>query len=79
MNVLSWILLGVYLIVCVALVGIVLLQKGKEMGLGSITGAADTFYGKNKARSMEGTLEKVTKYLAIVFIVLSAALVMVIQ
>lgn len=79
MNVLSWILLGVYLIVCVALIGIVLLQKGKEMGLGSITGAADTFYGKNKARSMEGKLEKATKYLAIVFIVLSAVLVMVIQ
>ncbi|MDF2820782.1 MAG: preprotein translocase, SecG subunit [Clostridiales bacterium] len=79
MNVLAWILLVVYIVVCLALVGIVLLQKGKSMGLGSITGAADTFYGKNKARSMEGTLERVTKYLAIVFIVLSAALVVVIK
>lgn len=79
MNVLSWILLVLYLFVCIALIVIVLMQKGKTMGLGSITGAADTFYGKNRARSLEGTYERVTKYLAIVFIILSAALVMVIQ
>ncbi|MBQ1392079.1 MAG: preprotein translocase subunit SecG [Lachnospiraceae bacterium] len=66
----------VFIIVCVVLTVIVLMQEGKSAGLtGSINGMADTYWGQNKGRSMEGTLEKATKFLAFVFIVLAAVLV----
>lgn len=65
----------VYALVCLGLTVIVLLQEGKQAGLsGSINGAADTYWGKNKGRSMEGKLEKFTKFLAIGFILLSLLL-----
>ena len=47
------------------------MQEGKQAGLGAIAGAADTYWGKNKGRSMEGMLVKITKILAGVFFVLS--------
>ena len=53
---------------------LVLMQEGKAAGLGAISGAAETYWGKNKGRSMEGTLVKITKYLAISFIVIAAIL-----
>lgn len=66
-----------YIIVCIALVVIVLMQEGKSAGLtGAISGAAETYWGKNKGRSMEGALKKITKVLAVLFIVLSIVLVM---
>ena len=45
-------------------------------GLGAIAGAADTYWGQNKGRSMEGALEKATKIMAVLFFVLSVVLVM---
>ena len=64
-----------FVIVCIALTLIVLMQEGKSAGLtGSISGMADTYWGKNKGRSMEGTLEKITKVLAVLLIVLAALL-----
>lgn len=75
MAVLKTILTIIYILVCVALVVIVLMQEGKQAGLsGSISGAAETYWGKNKGRSMEGALEKSTRLLAIGFIVLSILL-----
>lgn len=50
------------------------MQEGKAAGLGAISGAAETYWGKNKGRSMEGTLVRVTKYLAVSFIVIAAIL-----
>lgn len=51
------------------------MQEGKSAGLsGSINGMADTYWGKNKGRSLEGKLEKITRILAIVFFVLALAL-----
>ena len=64
----------VFIIICIALVAIVLLQEGKSAGLGAIAGGAETYWGKNKGRSMEGTLVKMTKYLVIAFIVIAAIL-----
>ena len=63
-----------FIIVCIALTVMILMQEGKSAGLGAIAGAADTYWGKNKGRSMEGTLVKVTKFLAVGFIVLAAIL-----
>lgn len=64
----------IFILICVAITIIVLLQEGKSAGLGAISGAADTYWGKNKGRSMDGMLVKLTKYLGILFIVLAAVL-----
>lgn len=64
----------VYIIVSVALVILVLMQEGKTKGLGSISGAAETYWGKNKGRSMEGMLVKITKVLAALFLILTIVL-----
>lgn len=64
----------VFMIVCVGLTTIVLLQEGKSAGLGAIQGAADTYWGKNKGHSMEGMMIKITRVLAVLFFVLSVVL-----
>ncbi|MCR5460037.1 MAG: preprotein translocase subunit SecG [Acetatifactor sp.] len=63
-----------YILVSVALVILVLMQEGKAQGLGSISGAAESYWGKNKGRSMEGMLVKITKILAVFFLALTVAL-----
>ncbi len=74
MAVLRIILTILFIIVCIALVALVLLQEGKAAGLGAISGAAETYWGKNKGRSLEGTLVKITKILAVLFILLAVIL-----
>ena len=56
-------------IVTVLLVITALLQPGESNGLGAIAGGAETFFGKNKAKSMEGKLALATKISAGVFII----------
>jgi preprotein translocase subunit SecG len=63
-----------YIIICVALVIVVLMQEGKTNGLGAVSGAADTYWTRNKGRSTEGVLVKVTTVLAVLFIALSIVL-----
>ena len=63
-----------FILVCVALTVLVLMQEGKSAGLGSISGAAETYWGRNKGRSMEGMLVKITKILAVFFMLLAAVL-----
>lgn len=63
-----------FIFICIALTVLVLMQEGKSAGLGAISGAAETYWGKNKGRSMEGKLVKITKYLAIGFMVISIIL-----
>ena len=74
MEILKMVLMILFAIDCIALTVIVLLQEGKSAGLGTIGGIADTYWGQNKGRSMEGTLVKSTKFLAILFVVLAAVL-----
>ena len=50
------------------------MQESKSAGLGAIAGAADTYWGKNKGRSMEGMLVKLTRLFVILFIVIAAVL-----
>ena len=64
----------IFILICIALTALVLLQEGKSAGLGAISGAAEPYWGKNKGRSMEGNLLKITKILAIVFIVMAVLL-----
>ena len=67
----------IFLAVCIAMIVIVLMQEGKSAGLGSIGGVAsaqDTYWSKNKGRSMEGVLVKVTRVLMILFLVIAVIL-----
>ena len=55
----------------IALIASVLMQQGNSAGLGAIGGAAETFLDKNKAKSVEGKLELITKVSAAAFVVLA--------
>ena len=74
MEVLKMVLVVVLTLISVALTVIVLMQEGKSAGLGAISGSSDTYWGKNKGRSREANLVRLTKILAILFIVLAAVL-----
>ena len=74
MAVLKIILTVIFIIISIALTVIILMQEGKSAGLGAIAGAADTYRGKNKGRSMEGRLVTGTKILVVLFIVIAAVL-----
>ena len=63
-----------FILLCITLTVLVLMQEGKSAGLGAISGMAETYWGKNKGRSMEGNLVKITKYLAIGFMLISIVL-----
>jgi preprotein translocase subunit SecG len=63
------------LISCVILIGVVMLQSGKTAGLsGAIGGGSDTYLSKNKGKSLDAKLSKATKWVAIVFAVLTLIL-----
>ena len=74
MHIVKIILSIIFIIDCIALTVVVLMQEGKQQGLGAIAGAAETYWGKNKGRSIEGKLVLFTKILAIAFIVIAAIL-----
>lgn len=74
MGTLRIILTIIFILVCVALVVLVLMQEGKSQGLGSIGGATESYWGKNKGRSMEGRLVQITRTLAILFMLLAIIL-----
>ena len=74
MAVLKIILTVVFIIISIALTVIILMQESKSAGLGAIAGAADTYWGKNKGRFMEGRLVTGTKILVALFIVIAAVL-----
>ncbi|MCI8427027.1 MAG: preprotein translocase subunit SecG [Lachnospira sp.] len=68
-------LMGVFILVCIFIAVLVLMQESKQNGLpGAISGAADTYWGKNKGRSMEGKLVLFTKILVVAFFVIAAVL-----
>lgn len=67
------ILLGILMIlVSIVIIGVILLQQGHRAGVnGAISGGADTFLSKNKARTVNAKLARMTKYIAIAFFVLA--------
>ena len=74
-NIIHGILLILYIIDCIALTVVVLMQEGKQAGLtGAISGAAESYWGKNKGRSMEGGLVLATRIMAVLFVVFSLLL-----
>lgn len=74
MEALRIVIQAIFIFLCIALTVLVLMQEGKSAGLGAISGVAETYWGKNKGRSMEGKLVKFTKYLAIGFMLLTVIL-----
>ncbi len=74
MDTLRVIVTALYVVICIALTVVVIMQEGKSAGLGAISGMAETYWGKNKGRSIEGKLELATKILAVLFIVISLVL-----
>ncbi len=75
MEILKTVLIVLLIIICVALTVIILSQEGKQNGLGSLSGQQfDSYWSKNKGRSREGLLVKLTTVFVILFFVLSAVL-----
>ena len=54
----------VLILISILLIVVVLMQEGQRQGLGAIGGGAETFFGKNKAQSMEGKLQRITRIVA---------------
>ena len=75
MNTLTIVFTIIQLLGAVFLIAVVLLQSGKSAGLsGAISGGAETFFSKGKAKSMDAKLAKMTKWVALVFVVLTLML-----
>ena len=74
MEILKIVLTILFAIDCIVLTTIVLLQEGKENGLGALSGGNDTYWGQNKGRSKEGVLVLVTRIAAVLFVVLAVVL-----
>ena len=75
MEVVKFSLTIVQVVLSLFLIAVVLLQSGKRTGLsGAIAGGAETFFGKNKARDLDAKLSTLTKYVAVIFILLTLAL-----
>lgn len=74
MTVLNTILTVVFIVLSIAITVVILMQEGKSAGLGAIAGAADTYWGKIKGRSMEGVLVKITRICVILFLVIAMVL-----
>ena len=65
----------IYFILALALIAVVMLQSGKSSGLsGAIGGGSDTFLSKNKAKSTDARLARMTKWVAIVFMILTVVI-----
>lgn len=75
MTALKIVLTVIFAVVCLIVSVIVLLQEGKSAGLSStISGVGETFWSRNKSRTLEGKLEKSTKWLVAAFFVLALVL-----
>ena len=69
------IILGILLgIVAIAIIIVIILQEGNDQGLGVVTGAADSYFSKNKARSIDAFLARLTKVFAAIFVIFVIAL-----
>jgi len=79
MSALSIILNIVLILISLVLIAVVLMQQGQRQGLGAISGGAETFFGKGKAKGMDAKLQKITKIAAVAFIVLAIATTMVVS
>ena len=71
MTALQYVLAIVIILVSIAIIALVMLQESKQQGLGAIGGAADSFFGKNKGKTIDAKLAKFTKLFGAIFFVLA--------
>ena len=74
MDILKTVLMVVFISISIAITVVILMQEGKQAGLGAISGSSDTYWSKNKGRSLEGLLVKLTRVAVILFVLLAAVL-----
>jgi preprotein translocase subunit SecG len=75
MSIIRLILTIIMIIICVIMTIVILMQEGKSQGLGALAGSNnDTYWGRNKGRTMEGFLVKFTTGLVVAFFVLAILL-----
>lgn len=64
----------VFIIICLALIVVVLMQEGKDAGFGTFSGQVDSYVKKNRGRTREGRLERLTVVLGVLFFALAIGL-----
>ncbi len=74
MSVVEWICGSALILFAIAIIAVVLLQEGHQKDLGTVTGGADTFFDKNRARSIDAFLARWTKIIAVGFFILVIAI-----
>ena len=74
MDILKTVLMVVFILISIAITVVILMQEGKQAGLGAISGSSDTYWSKNKGRSLEGLLVKLTRVAVILCVLLAAVL-----
>ncbi|MBQ2971349.1 MAG: preprotein translocase subunit SecG [Ruminococcus sp.] len=74
MSVWGYILGALLIIASLVMIIVIILQEGNTQGLGVVSGGADTFFSKNKARSIDAMLSKATKWIAVGFVAVVLAL-----
>lgn len=73
MTVWEYVIGAVLIVFSLIIIGVVLLQEGRQANIGAISGAADTFFDKGRARTLDAFLARWTKWLAVIFFVLVLA------
>ena len=74
MGVFKLILTILFVLDCIIMTAVVLMQEGKSQGLGALSGASESYWNKNKGRTMEGDLQKLTTIMGVLFFVLALVL-----
>lgn len=74
MSVWGYILGSLLIVASLIMIFVIILQEGNQQGVGVVSGGADTFFSKNKARSIDAKLAKATKWVAIAFVAVVLAL-----
>lgn len=74
MDILKYVLIGLEVLASIALIVIVLMQSGKESGLGVVSGNSDSYMNKNGSGNLNKKLASATKWVAGAWILLTLAL-----
>ena len=74
MSIWGYILGALLIVASLIMIFVIILQEGNQQGIGVVTGAADSYFSKNKARSIDAMLAKATKWVAVCFVAIVLAL-----
>ena len=74
MGVWGIVLGSVLIVAAIAIIIVIILQQGNQQGIGVVSGAADSYFSKNKARSIDAKPARFTKFFAAIFVIIVIAL-----